>query len=82
MAANSTDFGARLALGNCYLALGEYADAESQLRWCAMRKSDHPRVRGLLEKAVKLRLSEAGPPRAAQTERFLSGDRRRATNRR
>ncbi|MDD4269784.1 MAG: O-antigen ligase family protein [Pirellulaceae bacterium] len=82
VAANSTDFGARLALGNCYLALGEYADAESQLRWCAMRKSDHPRVRGLLEKAVKLRLSEAGPPRAAQTERFLSGDRRRATNRR
>ena len=52
VAANSTDFGARLALGNCYLALGEYADAESQLRWCAMRKSDHPRVRGLLEKAV------------------------------
>jgi tetratricopeptide (TPR) repeat protein len=81
-AANSTDFSVRLALGNCYLALGEYANAESQLRWCAMRKSDHPQVRNLLERAVKLRLSETGPPQAAEAERLLSGDRRRSTNRR
>lgn len=82
VAANSTDFSVRLALGNCYLALGEYANAESQLRWCAMRKSDHPQVRNLLERAVKLRLSETGPPQAAEAEKLLSGDRRRSTNRR
>lgn len=60
VAANSTDFGIRLALGDCYLALGDYAKAESQFRWCSMRKSENPQVRALLERAVKLRLSETG----------------------
>ena len=57
IAADSVNFGARLALGRQYLAIEEFAQAEEQLRWCVQRRPGHPEAERFLERAVRERIA-------------------------
>ena len=52
VSADTTNFDMRLGLGQSCLAIGDFAEAEKQLRWCDQRKPGHPRVQRFLREAV------------------------------
>ena len=77
VAVDGTNFDTHLALGQTYLALDEYADAEKQLRWCVLRKPGHPRAEKLLERAIQGRIASSGQRESIQEAgRLLNRPRR------
>ncbi len=59
VAADSTNFGNRLALAQACIEVKDFAEAEKQANWCVQRKPDHPPAKRLLDRAVEKRIATA-----------------------
>ena len=51
-------FETHLLLGSIFVKTGAFSAAEQQLRWCVLRRPDHPSARQYLEDAVKGKIAK------------------------
>ncbi|MDG2206533.1 MAG: hypothetical protein P8K78_01375, partial [Pirellulales bacterium] len=51
-------FETHLLLGSIFVKTGAFSAAEQQLRWCVLRRPDHPSARQYLEEAVKGKIAK------------------------